>query len=424
MTVIHIPQTNGKMSLCFAQQYAIEPNLTPVTKAQLEQICASRKEPASSGKVQFKSFESCAEQNWEATLDKELARIAAARLNCSKNHQHSKNDSSVALMHHDDDDDEVSVIGDVVSSVLGDSKSAVDKSNIKTIEVGPNGAVPVGAAAAPTTKTTVAPANAAPAPAVTTVPPVAPETSALAASTAAPIVSPSHAPSVAPAVSTTVVPTSAKPSSSTTPKPTTPPASTTVKPVPDGASKPTVGSATLVGAAASTLGPTLLPAKGSGNEILNNPNTVVVFVDDSVKAGSKSGYGPATTDGHTTAAPTLGEKLLKNVAGSAKKESPSSTGKPASTSTTKPKADGSTKAPSSSTAAPTKASGSELQKKKDEADAKRAIEALKLQRAHGHGSAADERMHQLEHDRQMSIDPVGHTIKHKIYEMKKAGVKA
>ena len=58
----------------------------------------------------------------------------------------------------------------------------------------------------------------------------------------------------------------------------------------------------------------------------------------------------------------------------------------------------------------------QLKKENDEKDAKNAIKSLQMQRA---GHASDARMHQIEHERQMSIDPVGHTIKHQKYEQMK-----
>lgn len=58
----------------------------------------------------------------------------------------------------------------------------------------------------------------------------------------------------------------------------------------------------------------------------------------------------------------------------------------------------------------------QLKKEQDENDAKNAIKALQKQRA---GHVADARMHQIEHERQMTIDPVGHTLKHQKYEQMK-----
>lgn len=140
-------------------------------------------------------------------------------------------------------------------------------------------------------------------------------------------------------------------------------------------------------------------------KILNDPNTVVVFVDEQNKPT-------------TTRAPSIGDIILKTVAGPSNATEET---KPSSSSTTSTTT---TTTTTTTTASPTKGSSDkEAEKKKDLIDAKKTIEALKLQRAKSHHSAADARLHQIEHEHQMSIDPVGHTIKHRIYEMKKAGLK-
>lgn len=111
--------------------------------AELKTICSSKSQ-SSGFKGSYKAFSDCAAAHWNPAVDKELDRIIEARINCTKNHNHSKNattDGSVSLGDHDSDD-EMSIISEVVSKVLEGDKSAssaVSKnSDIKVIDFSPS----------------------------------------------------------------------------------------------------------------------------------------------------------------------------------------------------------------------------------------------------------------------------------------------
>lgn len=421
-------------------QYSFDPNLAPVSKPQLAAICASRKLEPAGAKGSFKSFLECAEDNYNPMLDAELAKINKMRADCASSHEHAKNDPLASLTH---DDEDASLIGDVVSKMMAGSEGAPIKTELSVIDVSARNQT--GAAVSMVARTTAAPSaggaavSTSPAPvsvkgaASTTGAPIktdSPEGDALAnkkilsdpntmilfvddtvgtVTTRQPVKgSSTSAPAKLETVATLPA-SSASPvlvqaqSATTTLKPATAPPTTTAGPT-----KP-AGLGDKIAAAAG-IKTTAAPSDAA---VTKSTTTTVVTL------------APAAASS-TTAAP---------VAAAAAAAAAKTTTAPATTTTRKP-AEGTTKKPdvvAQTTGAPQrtievvlkkqdkdlKPETNEIAKKQEDSDAKKAIISLQLQRVQAHGSPSDMRMHQIEHERQMAIDPVGHTIKHQEYELNK-----
>lgn len=121
----------------------IDPALQPVGKPDISLICQSRGLASSRGSM--KAFQICANSNWDESLDKELDRILAIRLNNLKKHAHLHNQNStgtnqtninvdhhLTLLHDDEDGEGVTLVNDVVSKVLDTSK--MNSSDVKVID--------------------------------------------------------------------------------------------------------------------------------------------------------------------------------------------------------------------------------------------------------------------------------------------------
>lgn len=123
------------------ENYALDPVLKPVEKADIRNICESRFPPALSKVNTFKSFLQCSDNNWDEALGKELDRILAIRLNNIKKHSHHNQTTSglnhtnhhLTLLHDDEDASAgVSLVNDVVSKVLDNTKQ--NKTVVKIID--------------------------------------------------------------------------------------------------------------------------------------------------------------------------------------------------------------------------------------------------------------------------------------------------
>lgn len=443
------------MRVCFMQNYAFDPILQPVTKAQLTTICASRMlDPKAKGS--FKMFKDCSAGNWNQNIDNELDRITTARLNCAKNHNHSKNDTTITLMHDTtNEDDEISLIGDVVSKVFDGAEEIVNKPDIKVIDM----------------------SNPSPSSVTTT-----PKPLNIAIITLTPTNSSNQSSTEMP--STTLSPNSKRllnnpntvlvfvdeSGARTTAVPNKPMMTfnTTVRPI--AMIEPIIGTSN------TTLVPVTIVEKLKKASNSSLAGKILPIVNDSTIAPATSNKTESTTIAAlaspalamtttskpaTTLAPTVGPKTTAKTIVSLVMPKLVTTAAPrvAQKLTTQTPA-----IPTNSMANLTESSITfkpsekpletlqemlkrqekekqdfetrlriereklmkQLQKKQDEIDAKNAIKALQYQRAasnqlgaNGHSSHSDARMHQIEHERQMTIDPIGHTMKHQLYEQNK-----
>lgn len=116
-------QSTGKLASCFLESYKFDPTSSPITGHNLKVICSSER----STTEHSKSFETCAEHNWSSLIDQELDKISAARANHTKNHQHSKEDTSATLEH--DENEETSFVSGVVSKFFGPEKDITKSSS-------------------------------------------------------------------------------------------------------------------------------------------------------------------------------------------------------------------------------------------------------------------------------------------------------
>lgn len=516
-------QTAGKMSYCFMNHFSLDPNLTPINKLQLGTICSSRKlEPAN--KSSFKSFQSCAEKNWDKNLDQEMERIKTLRLNCLKNHDHSKSDSWASLS---DDDDDISLINQVVGKMLaGDQKGDLDKANIKVIDVGSASSLEaaglsasvqasdnIAKGLAPNKKilndpntvlvfvdesaTTLAPIlGKKPFAGTTLAPGVAAQSLNASASTAVAAVANvgtnnndtlkvlstvsnnnsihGVATSAAPVVHVTLLTTTVSPAHETPKVQITTAHPLAAKPIANVSTHAPEAKSANVTRVTSTVAPsvaivkvekmettvapsvTLTAAKVDSAAVVTTTAKPIVILaisaattvkNASVVAPPSTTFAPAAKEVkvvNSTAKPTTVEPKSNATVTKVSTVAPHTTLVPAKSVASAAKT---SKTPvviviETSTAKPAKSLEEvlkrqekekqelevklkaerdsivkQLQKKQDETDAKNAIKSLQQQR-NGHG-ASDARLHQIEHERQMAIDPVGHTLKHEKYEKSK-----
>lgn len=401
------------MSLCFMSEYSIDPNLTPVTKDQLATICSS-KTLASDAKGSFKQFKDCSAHNWDSNLDKEIDRIIEARIQFTKNHSHAANETAATLGHSHDDDDEITMIGDVVKNVLDGNKEALDRPGIKVIDVsGP------AAAAAVANKLANDKLASTPAPLAgllmpnkklfndpNTVVVFVDDSTTKGPSTVAPKVAAVASTSTKPAQIEVSVHTDSKAANS---------ASTTVAPV-KGAGvgveiKTGLGDIIVSATTSAPVDQTKPPAVENSKLNVTASSLVSAAFGQANTTPGPSTAAPATTGTPpsskapaaviTTTTTTKSPKPLESLKEMLKRQEKEKLELEAKLKVEREKI------------------MKQLQKKQDEIDAQNAIKSLQLQRATGghSGSHADAKLHQIEHERQMSIDPVGHTIKHQQYEL-------
>lgn len=410
--------------MCFFNSYKINPNLVPVTTQQLHLICDSRKLDASA-KDSFGSFKACAVENWEPSLGIELDRINAARESCTKNHDHSKKDPVVSLSH---DEVQLSMINEVVNKVFEGAKGvgANKTTDIKMIDFSGNVSTPkpIPISASAVTKEL--------------------ETNKAALNdpnTVMVLIDDSKAGKSGPGVITNAVAAAA--SAISTPAPV----------VAASTSKPAANSTTSVTATVSADNKSNHTLQGKILSAVSTTAAPKVKVEVSVKSTSAGTSTTTASPKETSHSPNVTKKaaaISVSIATSTTSAPNHSTSKPVSSTkapATAAAATSSTTKPNMSTKAPAqpietlkkvldnqdkqlsalekklKAERekviSQLKRKQDEEDSKKAIKSLQLQREASHNSAADARLHHIEHERQMSIDPIGHSIKHQQFEMNK-----
>lgn len=410
------------MSLCFAQHFEIDPNLSPVERSHLSHICASRHLPVHD-RTSFVAFELCASQNWDLQLEKELDRILLARANCANNHQHPKaNGSDVAHLTHDseDDEDELALIGDVVSKVLEGNATGLG-GDIKLIDVSassPNSSAPPTTSAPRSPKLLNDP---------NTMVVFVEETNKRASKGLSDGPQTTAIPSLGYHLETTVKSVVIVEHS----------VGSTAEPVP---MRPEVPHVNVTKLSAGDLADKI-------NAAVANITSAVPHIAELVSSAPSTAapIPPAieiTPTGYSTSKPatTIPVVASKSITTAALPGVVSSTAKPGDivAKTTNTTTTTTTQRPlekleemlrrqekeKSELEAKLKAEREkimkQLQRKQDEIDARNAIKALQVQRtASGHGSQSDARMHLIEHERQMAIDPVGHTIKHQQHELNK-----
>lgn len=405
-------QSNGQMSLCFVEHYSLDPTFKDVSHGDLVAICASRKH--ASGKGSFAAFLACASNHWDPVLDKDLAVIKAARAN-STAHAHPESSAPVAT-NIEHEEEELSMISEVVNKVLGNSGGNLNEKNtdVKVIDV--NGGKTTAAPAVPnvngSSRAALVAQNG------TTLPPKAPINKSLLSdpnntvmvfltdkTTPAPLVHP-------PAVNSTVH-LSAN-------------ATTTIKP-----------AANLTSTHSVEIKTTAIPHSGN-----NSTKLAPALSTKAPLAINGTTIKPVTTNGTTTVAPTTlkpTEKVAstlapKSITTAAPVTTPASNATTAAPATKLPQAAPSsttTKAPPASTTTTTSMPTTTvkptlkpidtlekiLQRQEKEkqdlenklkAERTKAIAQLKKQDdAHSHhSSAADAKIHQIEHERQMVSKPL------------------
>lgn len=382
-------------------------------------LCHSRNSP------HYKAFMGCAAENWEVQAEKELDAVIDARDDHVKNHKHDYKDAEAgapALLHGDD---EVrSLLNDVVSKALFDNKSDHGKkSDIKMIDLSDKnlaatGHKPLGPSGLP-----VMPAKSA-------ADVLSVERKILNDPNTVMVFmddsrSPLHPPSPPhhsnnlfgpQSVSTTAMPHSndkAKSSTTVTPHdaPTKASIQTTSKPITKEANKPP---------------PSMKPAPPTTKKPHEADITTTSAPKKPAPAPSKGGPKPSAK----------GEPSSRgSIDSSSATTTTTTTVAPKSKTTTSAPTRPPTEKPLETLEAVLKRQEAEkieferrlkmerdalirrLQKQQDEIDAQNAIAAMQSHRSHA--TDHDSRMHQIEHDRQMSIDPIGHSLKHQQYEMRR-----
>lgn len=112
------------MEICFKQHFNVEPS--KVVHNDLEKICQSK-----DAKLEvYQSFTKCLATHWSSMIDKELERIIANRINCSKSHHLSlkPNSTSFSIDKQSHDDDELAMLEEIVAQVA-ESELKRDSSN-------------------------------------------------------------------------------------------------------------------------------------------------------------------------------------------------------------------------------------------------------------------------------------------------------
>lgn len=106
--------------------YSFDPSKSNVTKNELSTICDSKDLPADA-KNSYKSFQRCASKHWSSSIDKEIDRIQVARLEYLRANHHLKDSATNMLAQSDEE--EAKVVSEVVEKVLGGEPGKQSASN-------------------------------------------------------------------------------------------------------------------------------------------------------------------------------------------------------------------------------------------------------------------------------------------------------
>lgn len=400
-------------------------------------MCHSRSSPI------FKAFLSCAAENWDDLAEKELDAITNARNDHIINHKNDHKDGSrsVASLLDGDDDEAKIILNDAVAKALSDNKSDGGNNDIKMIDLSDkNPAVsssPKPEPLAPSGSPVTPAKNAADVSSVEKKILNDPNTMMVLMDDTKP---PSHLPGPhhstnlfgPPTVSTTAIPHSNDKTKSrpTTMNPTAPshnPAATkasiqtTTKPIPinNGTNKPESVRPTTEKPHLGEIGTSSesKPALESTKQI----STIIRPIMSSSKPSSKVTGEPSSRsaiESHSTAVTTTTASPQVKPITTSSLPTKIPTEKPLETLETVLKRQEAEKIEFEKRLKMERDSLiKKLQKKQDEIDAQNAIAAMQSHR--NHATDHDSRMHQIEHERQMSIDPIGHTLKHQQFEIRK-----
>lgn len=431
------------------KHYKIDPSLNPISKANMMALCHSKANNQPDSK--WKAFLGCASTNWDPAAEKELVRIIKAREEHVKNHKHDSKDEPGApsLLHGDDE--VATMINDVVAKAFADGKNDQNlRSDIKLIDLSDRTAPPT---LSPVKQSVTSEGSSSTAPSVaksaTNEPKIMSDPNTLMvlvddSTTKTPLTTtaPHHLTSSfgltkhstarphlddkakskerAPSHEADI----AKASAHTTSKPhlevgqvTTTPHSIIIETTTQHPSSKLRSSHKSQDADknATTIAP--VTKNGTSLELRVHLDNTSVHHKNTTKTTSKTNLIQSTSTKPTTASPKSNatsaspktaskgpsEKPLETLSAVLKKQE-----------TEKQELDKKLKAERESLM-------KKLKKKQDEIDAHNAILALQSERqqAGHHSTGHDNRLHQIEHERQMAIDPIGHTIKHQQHELKK-----
>lgn len=436
------------------KHYKIDPSMNPISKTHMVTLCHSKANTQPDSK--WKAFLVCAADNWDTAADKELDRIIKARDEHVKNHKHdSKEESGAPSLLHGDDEFST-MLNDVVAKAFTDGKSDQNpRSDIKLIDLSDK-------TTPSTNSSTKSPATVAPM--TTTSSPTLSKSSTIEpkllndpntlmvfvddSKTKPPLTT------VAPHTSTNLFGleghSTAKPHPVEKTKPVEAhPNATVPKASIHSTSKPQLGTkqASIATRTATSTSTTIKPhptnhSSSTNKPVISNKNGTTSAPPHINGTSSKTAAHLSTTLTPISLAKTTPKPTVKMSTQPAKtstmapKSNTVSTSKPTTTSLPLTK---STEKPLETLSAVLKKQEVEkqefekklkaereslikkLKKKQDEIDAQNAILAMQTQRNNvaNYPANHDNRMHQIEHERQMAIDPIGHTIKHQQHELKK-----
>lgn len=393
--MIHL--TSGKLSTCFLTHYMFDPATKPLSRVDLVTICLS-KDLAASHKGSARAFEQCAARHWDPSVDRELDKIIAERANCIKNHNHTVSVNStqnvadnLGDLSHDDGD--LSLINEIVRKMLDEDKNLNgSNTDIKMIDV-----------SSTFLGTTQKPASPVPIHSIS---------KHQLASTVAPLTKSDLAPAADDAAQTSPAPVS----KISTPHPSVKPIvlgkqSTDAPSAGDGDGGK-VGEEKVKQVESGTLESKIVPKSSTTSA---KPTIVPVAKPVGPSLLSKNKVQITTVKENTTAMPAKTAKAIAPV--SSKPLNPLDALDVVLKRQEKEKQEFEARLK-----AERDSIMKQLQKKQDENEAKDAIKALQVQRdasaAPSNGQAIN-KLHQMEHERQMAMDPIGHTLKHQQYEMSK-----